>query len=159
MNIFRRGNMHFAEAICNYCRGYMHYAEAIFNFAEAICSFCENIDQLSPVEAGAGTELGNKKINIFWPKMVKFHKFMIGMTCGHGSILRCWESTFLLFAEAICISQRLYEHLTQRLYAFCRGYIELLQRLHALCRGYMQFLWEYRPTQSSWSWSWDWAWQ
>ena len=65
MNIFRRGNMHFAEAICNYCRGYMHFAEAIFNFAEAICSFCENIDQLSPVEAGAGTELGNKKINIF----------------------------------------------------------------------------------------------
>ena len=38
----------------------MHFAEAIFNFAEAICSFCENIDQLSPVEAGAGTELGNK---------------------------------------------------------------------------------------------------
>ena len=41
-------------------------------FAEAICillrlyaGLCENIDHLSPVEAGAGTELGNKKINIF----------------------------------------------------------------------------------------------
>ena len=74
--------MHFAEAIYN-------FAEAIYNFAEAICSFCENIDQLSPVEAGAGTELGNKKFNIFLLKMVKFHKFMIGMTCGHGSILSC----------------------------------------------------------------------
>ena len=37
----------------------MHFAEAIYNFAEAICSFCANIDQLSPVEAGAGTELGH----------------------------------------------------------------------------------------------------
>ena len=53
--------MHFAEAICNYCRGYMHFAEAIYKFAEAICSFCENIDQLSPVEAGARTGLGKKK--------------------------------------------------------------------------------------------------
>ena len=52
MNNFRRGYMHFAEAICNYCRGYMH-------FAEAICRFCENIDQLSPVEAGTETELEN----------------------------------------------------------------------------------------------------
>ena len=58
MNIFRRGYMYFAEAICNYCRGCMHFAEAIYNFAEAICSFRENIDQLSPVKAGAGTELG-----------------------------------------------------------------------------------------------------
>ena len=58
--------MHFAEAIGNYCKGYMHFDEAIFNFAEAICSFCENIDQLSPVEAGAGTELGNKKSQNFF---------------------------------------------------------------------------------------------
>ena len=41
-------------------------------FAEATCillrlyaRMCENIDHLSPVEAGAGTELGNKKVNIF----------------------------------------------------------------------------------------------
>ena len=40
----------------------MHFAEAIYNFAEAICSFGENIDQLSPVEAGAGTELGNSPV-------------------------------------------------------------------------------------------------
>ena len=64
--------MHFAEAICNYCRGYMHFAEAIYNFAEAICSFCENIDQLSPVKAEAGTELGNKKLIFFDPKMSNF---------------------------------------------------------------------------------------
>ena len=50
---FRRGYMNIFR------RGYMHFAEAIYNFAEAICSFCENIDQLSPVEAGAGTGLGN----------------------------------------------------------------------------------------------------
>ena len=106
------------------------------------------------------------KINIFWPKMVKIHKLMIGMNWDHGYFLSWWESTFLVFAEAICIWQRLYDHLWQRLYAFCRGYMQKLQRLYAfcrgympLCRGYMQFLWEYRPTQSSWSWSWDWAWQ
>jgi len=41
-------------------------------FAEATCiilrlyaGLCENIDHLSPVEAGAGTELGNKNINVF----------------------------------------------------------------------------------------------
>ena len=60
MNIFGRGYMHFAEAICKNCRGYMRFAEAICHFAEAICSFCEYIDQLSPVEAGAGTGLGNE---------------------------------------------------------------------------------------------------
>ena len=43
----------------------MHFAEAICHFAGAICSICENIDQLSPVEAGAGTELGNKKSTFF----------------------------------------------------------------------------------------------
>ena len=68
MNIFGRGYMHFAEAICKNCRGYMRFAEAICHFAEAICSFCENIDQLSPVEAGAGTELGNKKSTFFLTK-------------------------------------------------------------------------------------------
>ena len=52
----------------------MHFAEAIFNFAEAICSFCENIDQLSPVEAGTGTELGNK-INVFYEVGSKFIRF------------------------------------------------------------------------------------
>ena len=60
--------MHFAEAIGNYCRVNMHFDEAIFNFAEAICSFCENINQLSPVEAGAGTELGT----FFDPKWSNF---------------------------------------------------------------------------------------
>ena len=64
-NIFRRGYMHYAEAICKNFRGYMRFAEAICHFAEALCSFCENIDQLSPVEAGAGTELGNKKSTFF----------------------------------------------------------------------------------------------
>ena len=41
-------------------------------FAEAICillrlyaGLCENIDHLSPAEARAGTELGNKNINVF----------------------------------------------------------------------------------------------
>ena len=72
MNIFGRGYMHFAEAICKNCRGYMRFAEAICHFAEAICSFCENIDQLSPVEAGAGTELSNKKSTFFDQRWSKF---------------------------------------------------------------------------------------
>ena len=59
MNIFRRGNMHFAEDISNYCRCNMHFAETKCNFAEAIYIFCEILDQISPVEAGAGSELGN----------------------------------------------------------------------------------------------------
>ena len=49
----------------------------MYFFAEAICillrlyaGLCENIDHLSPVGAGAGTELGNKNSNVFFMKLV-----------------------------------------------------------------------------------------
>ena len=45
-------------------RGYMHFAEAIFSFAEAICSKIENNNHLSPVDTEAGTELGNNKAEL-----------------------------------------------------------------------------------------------
>ena len=65
---FCRGYMcSFAEAICIsqrlyafFRRGYMHFAEAIFSFAEAICSKIANNNHLSPVDTEAGTELGKK---------------------------------------------------------------------------------------------------
>ena len=75
----------FAEAICVLLRLYAHHSLRLYSkcwgymhfFAEAICillrlyaGLCENIDHLSPVEAGAGTELGNKNIHVFM-KLVK----------------------------------------------------------------------------------------
>ena len=73
-------------------------------FAEAICillrlyaGLCENIDHLSPVEAGAGTELGNKNINVFDEVVSKLIRFglvsllNLGSTCGAGKVL-FWSS-------------------------------------------------------------------
>ena len=63
---FCRGYMRLAEAICTSSAEAICILQRLYTkIAEAICSFCENIDQLSPAEAGAGTELGNKKSTFF----------------------------------------------------------------------------------------------
>ena len=47
-------------------KGYIQNAEAICTFSLRLyAGLCENIDHLSPAEARAGTELGNKNINVF----------------------------------------------------------------------------------------------
>ena len=50
----------------------------MYFFAEAICillmlyaGLCKNIDHLSPLKAGAGSELGNKKTSMFFMKLVQ----------------------------------------------------------------------------------------
>ena len=72
----------------------------MYFFAEAICillrlyaRLCENIDHLSPVEAGAGTELGNKTSMFFDEVVSKLIRFglvsllNLGPTNGAGKVL------------------------------------------------------------------------
>ena len=56
----------------------------MYFFAEALCilltlygGLCENIDHLSPVEAGAGTELSNKTSMFFNEVGSKFIRFVL----------------------------------------------------------------------------------
>ena len=144
---FRWGYIQNAEAICKFslrlyskCWGYMQvFAEAICKMLRLYAGLCENIDHLSPVEAWAGTELGNKNINVFWWSCLKTLKIWFGFTLEPWSNLRGWKSTFPDFAEAICVLLRLYEYHSLRLYSKCWGYMyffaEALWILLRLCAG------------------------
>ena len=55
----------------------------------------ENKDHLSPVEAGAGTELGNKNIKFFFHEVAsKFIRFGLVYILNLSPFLKGWETTF-----------------------------------------------------------------
>ena len=55
----------------------------------------ENKDHLSPVEAGAGTELGNKKHQVFFHEVaLKFIRFGLVYLLNLSQFLKGWKTTF-----------------------------------------------------------------
>ena len=77
----------------------------MYFFAEAICillrlyaGLCENIDHLSPVEAGAKTELGNENINILFEVGSKLIEFSLVSLLSLGSTLWAWKSNCSRFS-------------------------------------------------------------
>ena len=130
---------HHSLRLYSKCWGYMQvFAEAICKMLRLYAGLCENIDHLSPVEAGAGTELGNKNINVFLWSWFKIDRIWFGFTPEPLFNFRaiekyfsgfCWgymhfaEAIWTSFAEAIFKMLRLYELFLLMLFAFCWGYL------------------------------------
>ena len=72
----------------------------------------ENKDHLSPVEAGAGPDLGNKDIKFFHEVSSKFIRFGLVYIVNPIPFLKGWKSTFPV---------------SLRIYAFCLGYMSIVR--------------------------------